>query len=184
MGRRPRLTRRTYGQREPAAAALDLLGDRWTLLVVRELVLGPRRWTDLLANLGGIGKNLLSDRLRELEDAGLVTTQVLPWSSSRTRLYQLTESGARLERVLLDLARVGLTRVPASGELRPEWAAFALAATVDPHAEQVMHATIDGVLFTIRGGGGEVRVRLGAQGTPTRELTTTAVDLMSVTGAA
>ena len=112
VGQRSRVRRRTYGQREPVAAALDLVGDRWTLLIVRELILGPRRWTDLLANLGGIGKNLLAERLRDLEDAGFVMSSTLPWSSGRTRLYGLNDAGDDgLERLVLDLARVVLGRI-------------------------------------------------------------------------
>lgn len=161
VGRRSGLSRRTYGQREPVAAALDLLGDRWTLLIARELMMGPRRWSDLLVHLGGIGKNLLSDRLRDLEAAGLVTTSLLPWSSSRTRLYRLTDAAAPLERVVLELARFGAPRLHASGEERPEWAVLALVASLDREVDVVLHVGADGSWFTIRVSDGVVHLSRG-----------------------
>ncbi len=70
--------RRSYDQYCAVARGLDVIGDRWTLLLVRDLLLGPKRYTDLQAGLPGIGTNLLADRLRELEDAGLIERTVLP----------------------------------------------------------------------------------------------------------
>ena len=70
--------RRSYNQNCPIAKGLDVLGERWTLLILRELIGGPRRYGDLRAQLPGIATNLLADRLRELEDAGLVDREELP----------------------------------------------------------------------------------------------------------
>ena len=91
---------RTYGQYCSIARALDIVGDRWTLLIVRELLLqGPCRFTDLKNGLPGIAKNLLSTRLKELEDAGLVARDDAP-PPVATALYTLTENGLTLEPVL------------------------------------------------------------------------------------
>jgi DNA-binding HxlR family transcriptional regulator len=85
---------RSYNQNCPIARGLDVLGDRWTLLILRELVGGPRRYADLRAELAGIATNLLADRLRELDDAGLVDRTELPPPVART-VYTLSETGWR-----------------------------------------------------------------------------------------
>ncbi|HEX7169134.1 MAG TPA: helix-turn-helix domain-containing protein [Acidimicrobiales bacterium] len=169
MGHRPRLTAgRSYGQREAVASALDLVGDRWTLLIVRELLFGPRRWTELLANLGGIGKNLLAQRLRELDEAGLVTSATLPWASSRTRLYALTDHAGDVERVVFALARAGAGGVPDAGDARPEWAVLAWAAARDDataRRDGTTHVCVDGEWFTVtRDRQGDRRARRGQTG--------------------
>jgi len=98
--------RRSYQQFCGLARALDQVGERWTLLVVRELLLGPRRYTDLLSALPGLTTNLLASRLRELERLGLITRRVLP-PPLAVKLYELTESGRALEATLMELARWG-----------------------------------------------------------------------------
>ncbi|WP_101952696.1 helix-turn-helix domain-containing protein [Mycobacterium sp. 3519A] len=85
---------RSYQQNCPIAKGLDVLGERWTLLILRELIGGARRYGDLRAQLPGIATNLLADRLRELEDAGLVTREELPPPVART-VYTLSETGWR-----------------------------------------------------------------------------------------
>jgi DNA-binding HxlR family transcriptional regulator len=97
---------RTYGDRCGVARALDLVGERWALLVVRELLLGPKRFTDLRAGLPQVGPDVLSQRLRELEGAGLVSRRTLGPPAS-ARVYELTERGAQLESVILELGRFG-----------------------------------------------------------------------------
>ncbi len=84
---------RSYGQLCAAAVALDVVGDRWSLLVVRELLEGPRRWTDLRAGLPGVAKNLLADRLRDLEAAGVL-------ERTPEERYALTPRGEALRPVL------------------------------------------------------------------------------------
>ena len=98
---------RTYGQYCPIAAGLDVVGDRWTLLICRELAQGDRRYTDLRNALDGIAPNLLSDRLRSLQDAGLVTTCELPPPAARC-VYRLTEEGRTVIPVLRAMARFGV----------------------------------------------------------------------------
>jgi DNA-binding HxlR family transcriptional regulator len=120
---------RTYGQYCPIAAGLDLVGDRWTLLVLRELSMGDRRFTDLRAALVGIAPNLLTDRLRALQAMGLVTTVELPPPAARS-VYRLSEEGRRVEPVLRSMARFGVRYM--SGEpnepLDAERVAFSLLA--------------------------------------------------------
>jgi DNA-binding HxlR family transcriptional regulator len=99
-------TMRTYEDGCAAAHALDLIGERWALLVVRELVLGPKRFTDLRAGLPGASPNVLSQRLRELEGAGVVMRRKLP-PPAASRVYELTEWGEELEPVIIQLGRWG-----------------------------------------------------------------------------
>ncbi|MCB1017651.1 MAG: helix-turn-helix transcriptional regulator [Acidimicrobiales bacterium] len=100
-------TRRTYGQACPVAHALDLVGERWTLLVVRDLMFGPVRFTDLRTSLPGLAPNLLSDRLRRLVAHGLVEQVELPPPAART-VYALTPRGRELAPVVHALARFGV----------------------------------------------------------------------------
>ena len=86
---------KTYGEFCGVARALDVVGDRWALLVVRELLLGPRRYTDLLEGLPGIGTNVLSTRLRELEHAGVIERTQVP-APTPAVLYRLTDDGRDL----------------------------------------------------------------------------------------
>lgn len=99
--------RRSYGEACPVAHSLDLIGDRWALLVARELRLGPRRFTDLQASLPGAGPTVLAQRLRELEQAGVLRRKTLPPPAS-AQVYELTEWGAGLEPVFRALARWGM----------------------------------------------------------------------------
>jgi DNA-binding HxlR family transcriptional regulator len=97
---------RTYGQYCPIAAGLDLIGDRWTLLMLRELSMGDRRFTDLRAALPGIAPNLLTERLRSLQAIGLIEAVELPPPAARS-VYSLTKEGRRIEPVLRSVARFG-----------------------------------------------------------------------------
>jgi DNA-binding HxlR family transcriptional regulator len=99
---------RSYGQYCSVAKALDVVGDRWTLLIVRELLArGPSRYTDLRSGLPGIATNLLADRLRELEAAGLVDREDAP-PPIATTLFRLTERGTALGPVITELGRWGV----------------------------------------------------------------------------
>jgi DNA-binding HxlR family transcriptional regulator len=98
--------RRTYDDGCAAAHALDLIGERWALLVVRELLLGPKRFADLRAGLPRVSPNVLSQRLRELEGAGVVRRRKLP-PPAASRVYELTEWGMELEPVVVSLGRWG-----------------------------------------------------------------------------
>jgi DNA-binding HxlR family transcriptional regulator len=98
--------RRSYDDACAAAHALDLVGERWALLVVRELVLGPKRFTDLRAGLPNASPNVLAQRLRELEGVGVVRRRKLP-PPAASRVYELTEWGMELEPVIISLGRWG-----------------------------------------------------------------------------
>jgi DNA-binding HxlR family transcriptional regulator len=97
---------RTYGEACATAHALDLIGERWALLVIRELLLGPKRFTDLRTGLPNVSPNRLSRRLRELEDLGLVQRRKLA-PPSGSWVYELTEWGGELEPVIAQLGRWG-----------------------------------------------------------------------------
>jgi DNA-binding HxlR family transcriptional regulator len=97
---------RTYGDRCGIARALDIVGERWALLVVRELLLGPKRFTDLRAGLPQIGPDVLAQRLRDLEAGGIVERDKLP-PPAASQVYRLTERGRALEPVVLELGRWG-----------------------------------------------------------------------------
>ena len=122
-----------YDQYCPIACSLGLVGERWTLLVVRELMEGPKRYTDLVAGLHGIGTNILADRLKELEAAGLVEKRKLPPPAAST-VYELTAGGRELRPVLHELARFGarLMGPPPPDALEPGWLVGALDLALSP----------------------------------------------------
>lgn len=116
LRRMPRQTRRrSYDQYCAAARALDAVGDRWTLLIVRELLAGPRRYTDLHADLPGVSTDVLASRLKDMEQGDLATRRRLP-PPSAAFVYELTERGRQLLPVLMALAEWG---TPALEERRP-----------------------------------------------------------------
>src|SRR5690349_20079971 len=96
--------KRKYEDGCAIAQALDVIGERWALLVVRELVLGPKRFTDLLAGLPGVSSDVLTQRLRDLSDTGVVRRRRLG-PPAAAWVYELTEWGAELEDIILDLAQ-------------------------------------------------------------------------------
>ncbi|MCC5885711.1 MAG: transcriptional regulator [Gammaproteobacteria bacterium] len=98
--------RRHYRDPCPIARALDLLGERWALLIVRELLPGPKRFTDLRAGLDGVSPNVLSQRLEELESGAVIERRLLP-PPAASQVYELTHRGRELEPILLALARFG-----------------------------------------------------------------------------
>ncbi|HEY3726744.1 MAG TPA: helix-turn-helix domain-containing protein [Solirubrobacteraceae bacterium] len=120
---------RSYGEYCAIAKSLDVVGDRWTLLIVRELALrGACRYTDLRNGLPGIATNLLADRLRELEQAGVIAREDAP-PPIATALFQLTPRGEQLKPVLEDLVRWGIplmTQQKPSDAVRSHWLACAL----------------------------------------------------------
>ena len=126
-----------YDQYCPVAHALDLVGERWALLIVRELIHGPKRYTDLAEHLPGIGTNILAARLRTLEDYGIVSKRMLP-APAASRVYELTEYGQGLRTVMRELALGGARSLGPpkdDEELYPGWLANALElwASRTPH---------------------------------------------------
>ncbi|MFC0542769.1 winged helix-turn-helix transcriptional regulator [Kutzneria chonburiensis] len=157
---------RSYGHFCSVARALDVVGDRWTLLIVRELLLqGPCRFTDLRNGLPGIAPNLLSTRLKELEAAGLITREDAP-PPIATVLYTLSETGQALAPTLKALGQWGLRFM---AEERPEdafraqWLAYAPEwFTVDAGGPPaVIQLVAGGEAAVIELGDGEVRTRVG-----------------------
>lgn len=122
-----------YDQYCPVACTLSLVGERWTLLVVRELLHGPKRYTDLLDHLPGIGTNILAARLKELEGAELVEKRKLPPPAAST-VYELTPAGRDLRPVLHELARFGarLMGPPPLDALEPGWLVDAIDLALSP----------------------------------------------------
>jgi DNA-binding HxlR family transcriptional regulator len=126
---------RAYDQYCPIAHALELVGERWSLLVVRELMCGPKRYTDLAAQLG-IGTNILAARLRDLEAGGIVTKRKLP-PPANARVYELTPYGRELKGALRELALWGARSLgppTAVDELFPGWVANAVRTVLSPIA--------------------------------------------------
>jgi len=114
---------KNYDQYCPVAHALDVVGDRWALLVVRELMHGPKRYTDLAEGLPGIGTNILAARLRDLETAGVVAKKMLP-PPAASRVYELTDYGLELKPVMRELALWGARSLgppTADDEFFPGW---------------------------------------------------------------
>lgn len=139
------MTDRTYHQYCGVARALDLVGERWALLVVRELVLGPKRFTDLQRGLPGIGTNILATRLRQLERGEVVRRRTLP-PPAASAVYELTEYGRELEAIVLALGRWGAKTMGTRGgdqALRGEWLAVALRAFFRPERAQGVHETYE-----------------------------------------
>ena len=127
--------RRTYGDGCSSAHALDLVGDRWALLIVRDLLLGPKRFTDLQAGLPHGSPNMLTLRLRDLEASGVVRRRRLPAPAS-SNVYELTEWGAELEPIVLGLQRwgAGSPTLPHDVPVGCDAAMLALKNAFDPAA--------------------------------------------------
>ena len=175
---------RTYNQNCPVARGLDILGERWTLLILRELVGGPRRYGDLRAELPGIATNLLAERLKELQDSGLVERTDLPAPIGRT-VYTLSDKGwQRVLPVLQSVAWVGLDQLdpidsggpvtPLSGFLAGVLLGFNRVSAVG--VEATCRAEIDGRRFDFAVTQGRLG---GAHGEPSVTITASAADLVN-----
>jgi DNA-binding HxlR family transcriptional regulator len=160
-----------YGQFCSVARALDLLGDRWAMLVVRELLLGPKRYTDLLDGLPGVGTNVLAVRLRELEEAGIVAREKLPLPAAST-VYVLTGDGVALRPIVDELARWGLRLMtrPEHGEaLRSSWLVYSLAVSTPAMGmldEDELELRVDHEPHTLTVRDGGFQARQGAAARP------------------
>jgi DNA-binding HxlR family transcriptional regulator len=137
------MTRRDYGQYCGLARALELVGERWTLLIMRELLARPSRYTDLLDDLPGIPTNVLSTRLKELEEAGIVERRIAP-APQRGILYAPTEAGQNLQAAVIALALWGnahLGEQEPNEFVPPSSVVMALRATFNPDAAHGLTAT-------------------------------------------
>ena len=164
---------RSYGDQCGVARSLDVFGERWALLIVRELLLGPKRFNDLLAGLDGASPNVISQRLRELTGSGVIRQRDLG-PPARVRVYELTDWGRELEPVVLHLGQWG-TRAPLPAGAR--WGLdsllLALQATADPAVVNGRYELRVGAdVFTVDGTSGSVRMRRGTADRPDAALTT------------
>jgi DNA-binding HxlR family transcriptional regulator len=163
--------RRSYGDRCGIARALDFVGERWALLVVRELLLGPKRFTDLRTSLPHVGPDVLAQRLRELEDTEIVRRKTLP-PPAGSRVYELTERGRELEPAILALGRWGSAAPFPAGDAGLGVDAFALALKTlfEPHGADGWNATyelrLDGQPFRVEVEDGRLALERGNAAAP------------------
>jgi DNA-binding HxlR family transcriptional regulator len=169
---------RSYDQFCPLARALDVVGDRWTLLVLRELRLGPKRFTDLLEGLPGIGPTLLANRIKSLQADGLVTRTNLPLPAP-AKVYELTEAGRELAPAMVELSRWGVRYMgtPRSGDqFRLGWFLAAQQAMYDPESTRGVRETyelrIAEEVFTVRVDNGSLAIEQGPSPDPDFVVTT------------
>ncbi|HWA53561.1 MAG TPA: winged helix-turn-helix transcriptional regulator [Solirubrobacterales bacterium] len=163
--------KRSYGEACRFAYALDVVGERWALLVVRELLLGPKRFTDLRTGLPHASSNILSERLRDLEQNGVIQRRKLPPPAAST-VYELTEWGRELEPVVTKLGAWGARSPlpPDSEEIGPDSIVLALRSLFDPEAAGGIEGTYELRLgeerFRIKIADGDVELRRGAAEDP------------------
>jgi DNA-binding HxlR family transcriptional regulator len=163
--------RRTYGDRCGIARALDVVGERWALLVVRELLLGPKRFTDLRTGLPLVSPDVLAQRLRELEQGGVVRRRTLA-PPAGSKVYELTDRGRELEPVILGLGRWGSSEpfLPGDAKLGPDSAVIALLTAFNPTAADGLDATyelrLDEQVFRARVADGRVDFARGTADDP------------------
>jgi DNA-binding HxlR family transcriptional regulator/putative sterol carrier protein len=159
-------TKRSYGEACGVAHAGDLIGERWALLVIRELILGPKRFTDLRTGIPRISPNVLTQRLQELEDAGIVTRRKLP-PPAASRVYELTPWGRELEMMMLQLG-AWAARSPAfprGAPAGPDAMALMLKSLFDSAAAGSLRATyevrLDDEPFLVEVSGGRIEIEHG-----------------------
>jgi DNA-binding HxlR family transcriptional regulator len=158
--------KRTYGDRCGIARALDLVGERWALLVVRDLLLGPKRFTDLRAGLPHVSPDVLSQRLREQQERGVIRRRKLP-PPAGSSVYELTDWGRELEPAVVALGRWGAQSpfLRPDGPLGADSIMLGLRTFFDPAAAAGLQVTCQIIVgeygFTVRVAGGEIEVLRG-----------------------
>lgn len=174
---------RTYGDPCGIARALDVLGERWALLVVRELLLGPKRFTDLRAGLPHVSPDVLSERLRQLEAAGVLRRATLA-PPAGSRVYGLTERGQALETLVLELGRWGsrLPFPPGDAGLSPDSTVIALKTLFTPGAAgpEQYELRLGADVFDIRVDGAELEAARGPARAPAATIATDPETLAAV----
>ena len=153
---------RSYGDQCGVARSLDVIGERWALLIVRELLLGPKRFNDLLAGLAGASPNVISQRLRELVADGVIRAVDLP-PPAKVRVYELTDWGRELEPVVLHLGKWGdRAPLPEGAQVGLDSVLLAVQAAVDPaRANGRYEIRVGADTFTVDGTSGIARFRRG-----------------------
>ncbi len=180
------VSRRTYDQYCAVARALDVVGERWTLLLVRELLTGPKRFKDLLDGLSGIGTTLLTARLEDLEGNGTLRRATLP-PPAGSKVYELTDLGRSLEPVVITLSRWGLKLLDAPRRedvSRPAWSMVALQSSLELEAlhgrKETYEFRFDGELFHVQVEGDVAEVRQGRAADPDLTISGDTKTLLSV----
>ncbi|MDX1658938.1 MAG: helix-turn-helix domain-containing protein [Nitriliruptorales bacterium] len=180
---------RSYDQYCALARALDRIGHRWTLLVIRELLLGPRRFTDLQEGLPGIATNLLSERLRQLQADGIVTRRELPAPAAST-VYELTDAGHELRPTIESLIRWGgrwMQSGPGDDQFRVEWLALALDAlglTDRMSPDMTVELIVDGQRLPLGISNGRLAVRTEPDPEPQLRVTADSPTLLGIASGA
>lgn len=178
---------RSYGQYCSVAKALDIVGERWTLLIVRELLArGACRYTDLRSGLPGIASNLLADRLRELEAAGIIKREDAPPPVAAT-LFSLTERGLALQAVISELGKWGVPLMRDSSPddaFRGQWFRFPVRMFLADHEPDRPPSTIEiragDETLVIEAAGGQVAMRLGPDPNADAVLTASPPEILSL----
>ena len=164
-------TKRTYGDGCAIAHGLDLIGERWALLVIRELLLGPKRYTDLKNGLPNASPNVVSERLRELEQAGVIRRDKLPPPAS-ARVYELTDWGRQLEETVISLGRWAQRSpsLPREAPIGADSVVLALKARLEPHHAEELPASYELRLgedrFHIAASGDAIEIARGSADQP------------------
>jgi DNA-binding HxlR family transcriptional regulator len=173
-----------YAQYCPVAHALELVGERWSLLIIRELITGPKRYTDLGAALPGIGTNILAARLKDLERVGVVQKRQLP-PPAAAKVYELTPYGEELREPLYALGRWGARSLGPprpDDRLAPGWLVNAVRATCTGGClpEKVVELHVDDEAVTARFEDGELIVDREPSGDPDTVIETDPVTLFCI----
>lgn len=180
--------RRSYDQYCGLAGALDLVGERWTLLVVRELMTGPKRYTDVADALPGIGTSLLASRLKHLEDVGICRRTYLAPPAAST-VYELTDVGEELGHALVPLIAWGLRHaVPEEPGpdtvVKPHWSLLGFTHQVDPRAlegkDALFEIVVDGRSAHLQVRSGRATVQPGADRQPDATITLDAATVAAI----
>ncbi|WP_280363658.1 winged helix-turn-helix transcriptional regulator [Nocardia wallacei] len=168
------MAKRSYNQYCGLSRSLDLVGERWTLLIVRELMSGPKRYSDLATALAGIGTNLLAARVQQLEREGLIVREQLP-PPAASQVYELSAAGRELAQALVPLAMWGLRHRfdeprQATEHYRAEWTLVFVAALIDPAAvagvRSVVQFRLEDSAAALIIDNGRVRVAAGEMDSP------------------
>jgi DNA-binding HxlR family transcriptional regulator len=177
--------RRTYGEACGIPRALDRIGERWALMVVRELVLGPKRFTDIREGLPNLSADVLAQRLRELEETGVVRRRELP-PPAASKVYELTEWGRELEPVLIALGRWG-ARAPGPPEdacMSFDSHILSLLTLFDPDVagdfETTLALRLDGRSFRVDVGDGRLDIAPGEATAPAATIETDPTTLIDL----
>ena len=174
--------RRNYGQSCSVAGALDRIGERWSLLIVRELLLGPLRFSDLARGVGGAPTDVLTKRLRDLEADGIVSRRQLDPPASAT-VYELTELGRDLEPLLIDLGRWGLNffQIEDADGIEPSWLPNSLRVILQPPAEAKLRVQLrsEGQSFLLRIEDGAIAAARGEAAAPDLTLSGSPRDVLA-----